>query len=591
MLWSASWNDSTRSRPRSFAALQAISAVASACESGCFERERDRRDADAGADLERSVGPRLRQLGRACPDVLGDAGGARRVGVGQVDGETVAGDPRGERTGRAPAADDVGDLGDHLVADVHAEVLVDHVQLVEVDVDDRVALGGAAPGDQRGDRLLERGPGRQAGRRVETRQQDRRHLAGEQFGDARLPEPEVVGVGGAEQREEAHHAVGDVPHRCGHQLVRRQAVVAADPVDDHRALLQLRPAQQVTVRARDDAGVRRAGRVAVRPHDRDALLRDDQRAERAVEVIDGRLHEPAQLVGVARVVGLVDGSVEQQVEVAVTGGEIARHHAERRAHRQLALQALERRAHEAEHERERPRVADCRRRGASRRRAAGPARRAAGTRRRSRRRTSANDRRRPAACPHPRRHRLDREPVQVRVVLAVRDPQRRTRAVVDRDALRARQQHADQLTVGIEVGGHSRRSLDYRDHSTALRIRTRFLGRGFADIRMAHAVERVGEAVRISRGGGVAAVTVRGPAREPASAARTALQPRPRIDRPRPTADLEVQLRTEPAGAAGREHVARRDALADLRADPVVVGVQAEIAAAVIEDERAGRAR
>jgi hypothetical protein len=39
MLWSESWNVSTRLRPRSLAALQAISAVASACASELSEPE------------------------------------------------------------------------------------------------------------------------------------------------------------------------------------------------------------------------------------------------------------------------------------------------------------------------------------------------------------------------------------------------------------------------------------------------------------------------------------------------------------------------------------------------------------------------
>ena len=51
-------------------------------------------------------------------------------------GEAVAGDARGEHSRRKRPADHLGDAHDHLISHVQTEVLVEHVQAVDVGVDD-----------------------------------------------------------------------------------------------------------------------------------------------------------------------------------------------------------------------------------------------------------------------------------------------------------------------------------------------------------------------------------------------------------------------------------------------------------------------
>ncbi len=96
--------------------------------------------------------------------------------------------------------------------------------------------------------------------------------------------------------------------------------------------------------------------------DGDALVRDHERAEQAIQVIDAALDDPAQLVGVVGtgvggIGGAVRGDREQQVEVLVAGLQMPTELADVLLRDQLALQALERRAQQAVHERPRTRRA------------------------------------------------------------------------------------------------------------------------------------------------------------------------------------------------------------------------------------------
>ena len=74
MLWSESWNISTRLRPRSFAALQAISAVARACASGLSERPIGR-DAQAHRYFECTLARARHDALGGGTDLLGDRRG------------------------------------------------------------------------------------------------------------------------------------------------------------------------------------------------------------------------------------------------------------------------------------------------------------------------------------------------------------------------------------------------------------------------------------------------------------------------------------------------------------------------------------
>ena len=74
MLWSESWNISTRLRPRSLAALQAISAVASACASALSERPMGATP-EAHRDFEGALSGARHDGGGRGTDVFGDGRG------------------------------------------------------------------------------------------------------------------------------------------------------------------------------------------------------------------------------------------------------------------------------------------------------------------------------------------------------------------------------------------------------------------------------------------------------------------------------------------------------------------------------------
>ena len=72
--------------------------------------------------------------GRALAQCLGEALGIVHV-RGQHGGEAIAGNARAEGPGGQTLADELAQLPEQAVTDVHAGLLVDHVQLVDVDVE------------------------------------------------------------------------------------------------------------------------------------------------------------------------------------------------------------------------------------------------------------------------------------------------------------------------------------------------------------------------------------------------------------------------------------------------------------------------
>ena len=80
--------------------------------------------------------------------------------------EPVAGNARCERTGRQSTPDQLAELPQHRVAHVHAEVVVDDVQLVGIDVQRGPVLGALCVDDDRAHALFERRPCVQTAERV-----------------------------------------------------------------------------------------------------------------------------------------------------------------------------------------------------------------------------------------------------------------------------------------------------------------------------------------------------------------------------------------------------------------------------------------
>ncbi len=248
MLWSVSWKISTRLRPRSFAALQAISALARPCARRFRDSGGSSAAPTAHRDLHGAVAAHVGELRALAAQHLPDLVREIERAVGQEHREAVAGDARRERAGPRLLAQHLGDLADHLVADVHAEVVVDQVHAVDVEV--QHALGHRlAPRRELAAHLrLERGAREQRRQLVEVVLQRGRDLARQQLDEPLGARLEVGRVFGAEQREEPAHAARGMAYRRAQDLVGRQLDRAhLDLVDHQVAALQLRPVEQVPV--------------------------------------------------------------------------------------------------------------------------------------------------------------------------------------------------------------------------------------------------------------------------------------------------------------------------------------------------------
>ena len=295
---------------------------------------------------------------------------------------------------------------------------------------------------------LERLPGQQRGGRVEVVLQHGAGLARQQLGQALGAQVEVLGVGRAEHREEPGDAAGGVAHGDREDLVGWQAALGGVRlVDEQRPPLQLRPVQQVAVGRRQDADLGLgAGPGLAHRH---VAFRDHERAEHAAEVVHAGLHQEAEFVGFLGVLGVVGGDLQQQVEVAVAGVEVATEAAEGGPGDQFPLQALEHRLHQLQQER------------------VGPGLAVAGHQRRH-----ADDL--PEVVMHPERvggcafeiagesvnyggcgcrrpgDRLFDHRLRVGTVIVIRHPQRHSVAVVEADARSPGHQHADQVPVRVQ---------------------------------------------------------------------------------------------------------------------------------------------
>ena len=209
----------------------------------------------------------------------------------------------------------------------------------------------------------------------------------------------------------------------------------------------------MAVRAREQLGADPRRRALAGAAHRDVLVRNQQRADPAVEVIDAALHELREVVGGFAARGVALRGPEQQLEVAVAHHEAALQVADAALRDQLALQALERRAQQAVHELERARVAARARFAAQdaepahQPRVAIPQQEHVGA-------VLAVDRLGAAVVlrggVHLARDGFLQRAVQFGRVDPVVQPHRQPHAVVDRDGLRARQQHLHDLPVRVE---------------------------------------------------------------------------------------------------------------------------------------------
>jgi len=80
--------------------------------------------------------------GRAA-QLFGDAGGRLDSAARQKHAESIAAHPGYQRALASPAAQQVGDTLNDLVADVHSVILIDHVQLIDIDIEQPVGAHAA----------------------------------------------------------------------------------------------------------------------------------------------------------------------------------------------------------------------------------------------------------------------------------------------------------------------------------------------------------------------------------------------------------------------------------------------------------------
>ena len=268
------------------------------------------------------------------------------------------------------------------------------------------------------------------------------------------------------------------------------------------------------------AGAWRASRAGA-AH-RDVLVRDQQRADRAPEVVDAALHEPREIVGGVAVRRFVLRRAEQQLEVAVAHDEAALQVADARLRRRAraAGTAVPGAATPARSENGRAFGVRARGRPGRPSRSARASRRAAGRRRRPARRAAARTKpslpvRRPQLAANAR-------PASARCRSGSSTPSLAHSAdahpIVDHDRLGPRQQHLDELPVRVE-----RRCAD------GMRRITERQSRSALD-----ETSRIDYSFRIG-------IFPASDARQTATRASLPREPDLRVDRNATAADLEVQ--------------------------------------------------
>ncbi len=421
----------------------------------------DATDAEACGDLDRLLPVDEAELFQAGAHVLGYVVGRVDAAVRHEDGEAVARNPRGLHARREIAANDLRDAHDDLVTDVHAEILVQHVQAIEIDVDHAIVARERLRRQHRLHALLERRAGQQPGRRVVGVQQDVGDAAREQLDDPHLAQVEVGRFFGLEEHQDAEHALRALHHRAGKRLERHPGHRAAGEraIGRQRLPVQLRPADQVPVTPREEVGASPRWRAVARTADGDVLVGDQQRADAAAEMIDAALHEFREVVGRFSPGRLVVRATEQQLEVAVTHDQVPLQVTDAGLRNELALEALERRTQQAPDQVEWPQSVSLRRFPADQPDAA---EQGAG---RIAQEEDVGHLLAPRLFGEPllaarlgklEGERLLHELVQRGVVEAFAHPHGDAHPIVDDDRLRTRQQHLYELAVGVERGGAER---------------------------------------------------------------------------------------------------------------------------------------
>ena len=250
-------------------------------------------DADARPEPE-LVAADLDRSRHRCEQPLGDGGGLGRLGnAREQDRELVAAEPRDGVAGTDERLDAAAELGENVVADAVAVLVVDRLELVEVEVDER-RLGALrlADGYRVLELLVEEGTVRKAGERVEERLLPqlllRLALGGDvEDDDALVADPDDAAVAGREPVLEAQRLMSAMRARVGGEDAL--PVVRVQRADEQVAvvlpLLDRVAQQRLDLRAREDVRARLVEGVDV----------DDER-----ELLNERSVAPLDLAGIRR---------------------------------------------------------------------------------------------------------------------------------------------------------------------------------------------------------------------------------------------------------------------------------------------------
>jgi len=190
---------------------------------------------------------------------------AIRAAAGHEHREPIAADAGDQSAFAAAPAHQGRDGLDDLVADMHAVILVDDVELVDVDVEQPVRARAAGLRSQLDRRLCHEGGLREhAGDRVEARANDLRGFARHQFERRGVAELEILFGIDAENREHADDPPRLVAYRRRNRLVGHRGirVVQGQLVRNQSAAVQLRAGHEMPVHLREQRALR-GGRLAL----------------------------------------------------------------------------------------------------------------------------------------------------------------------------------------------------------------------------------------------------------------------------------------------------------------------------------------
>ena len=235
---------------------------------------------------------------------------------------------------------------------MHAVVVVDHVHAVGVDRQ-RAPPALRAVGLSQGavHAVLEGRSIQQSGQGVVTAGDDRGDALREQLGKPCLAHREFGHGERPEQRQYADRSLVGTRDRARQHAVGLALVACLELhlVDDHGLAADLRRRHQVAVRARHQAGV--DGVLGVPAHHHQALVRDDDRGQAALDALNRGAQDRLELVAAAVfAAGIAGADRQQHVEVAILLCERAAEALDVFAVQQLARQYLQCRAHQRVHE-------------------------------------------------------------------------------------------------------------------------------------------------------------------------------------------------------------------------------------------------